>query len=74
MPASVSMSIIGAMLGCCMGEGKDRASGGVRVDVRGRSGRSWAAAAAPERALDIFHHPFAYCADEPNLEDILLAA
>jgi hypothetical protein len=31
-------------------------------------------AAASERARDMFHHPFAHCADKPNLEDVLLAA
>jgi hypothetical protein len=52
----------------------DRSDGSVWVDVRGRSGRSRAVAAAPERALDVFYHPFAYCADDVSVLDVPLAA
>jgi hypothetical protein len=39
----------------------DQPTGRLWVDVRTRSGESWSLDAPPQRALDVFYHPFAYC-------------
>lgn len=44
----------------------DRLTGRIWVDVHERSGRRWAVPAEPDEALDVFYHPFAYCAADAD--------